>query len=385
MLIYFFQMSERDLGLEYIDQAKALFHRLAVLFSNLDGPSPMGQQVVNAYDKVLENAASIAKKVLESAGTNRVRTAEDAVAMAQLTIKQYKSQAGITLDAPHSTTASSDSIPALQPLLAELDSLIGLSQVKRDVAELTNYLRVQELRRAKGLKSPEISLHMVFHGNPGTGKTSVARLLSRIYKALGVVSKGHLVETDRSDLVAGYVGQTALKVKAVAEKALGGILFIDEAYALKRGDDGQDFGNEAIETLLKFMEDNRQNLVVIVAGYPVEMKRFLDANPGLQSRFNKSLSFPDYKPEELIDIFLRFCSESDYRISEAGRLRLSTCLKDAYQARDLKFGNARLVRNIFEGAIRQLANRVAQNQQADKALLELIEDVDIASATGITS
>ena len=204
-------------------------------------------------------------------------------------------------------------------------------------------------------------------------------------KHLRVVSKGHLVETDRSDLVAGYVGQTAPKVKAVAEKALGGILFVDEAYALKRSDDAQDFGNEAIETLLKFMEDNRQDPVVIVAGYPLEMKRFLHANPGLQSRFNKSLSFPDYKPEELIDIFLRFCSESDYRISEAGRLRLSTCLKDAYQARDLKFGNARLVRNIFEGAIRQLANRVAQNQQADKALLELIEDVDIASATGITS
>jgi len=227
-------------------------------------------------------------------------------------------------------------------LIAELKSLIGLKDVKEDVAELTNYIRVQQLRRAKGLKSPEISLHMVFHGNPGAGKTTVARLLSKIYKALGVVSKGHLVETDRSDLVAGYVGQTALKVRAVAEKALGGILFIDEAYALKRSDDPQDFGNEAIETLLKFMEDNRQDLVVIAAGYPVEMNRFLDANPGLQSRFNKSLSFPDYAPAELMEIFLRLCKESDYKLSEPAQTKLSAYFHVAYQNRDSRFGNARL-------------------------------------------
>ena len=166
---------------------------------------------------------------------------------------------------------------------------------------------------------------------------------SKIYKALGVVSKGHLVETNRSDLVAGYVGQTALKVKAVAEKSLGGILFIDEAYALKRRDDSQDYGNEAIETLLKFMEDNRQDLVVIVAGYPFEMNRFLEATPGLQSRFNKSLNFPDYLPEELMQIFLHLCGESDYKLSEAAQHRLSNYFQAAYQKRDSNFGNARLV------------------------------------------
>ena len=222
---------------------------------------------------------------------------------------------------------------------------------------------------------------MVFHGNPGTGKTTVARLLSKIYKELGVVSKGHLVETDRSDLVAGYVGQTALKVRAVAEKALGGILFIDEAYALKRGNDSQDFGNEAIETLLKFMEDNRKDLVVIVAGYPVEMRGFLDANPGLQSRFNKALSFPDYAPNELMDIFLRLCRESDYKLSGAAQNRLSDYFRVAFQNRDAKFGNARLVRNIFERAITNVANRVVQDPEADNAALELIEDSDITSAT----
>lgn len=195
------------------------------------------------------------------------------------------------------------------------------------------------------------------------------------------MSKGHLVETDRSDLVAGYVGQTALKVKAVAEKALGGILFIDEAYALRRSDDPQDFGNEAIETLLKFMEDNRQDLVVIVAGYPNEMKRFLNANPGLQSRFNKSLMFPDYSPEELLEIFLRLCSESDYHLSSAAQARLSDYFCVAYQSRDSKFGNARLVRNIFERTITNVANRVIQGDQADSEALELIEESDIIAVT----
>ena len=280
-----------------------------------------------------------------------------------------------------SSGVSSESVPGLDQLIAELNSLIGLHQIKQCVNQRIHYIKFEQLRRSKGLKSPELSLHMVFHGNPGTGKTSVARLLSKIYKALGVVSKGHLVETDRSDLVAGFVGQTALKVKAVAEKALGGILFIDEAYALRRSDDPMDFGNEAIETLLKFMEDNRHDLVVIVAGYPAEMRRFLDANPGLQSRFNESLNFPDYSPEELNEIFLRLCNEADYKLSQSAQAKLFEHLRNAYRERDSSFGNARLVRNVFERAIKNVASRIFQNGQSDSSALELIEDSDIEAAT----
>jgi AAA+ superfamily predicted ATPase len=337
---------DKTLGTAYADRATKLFLRLATLLLNADGPpSNKSQRLFAEYNSLLQGSVSGAQRAV-------------------------------------STVISSNSNPGLETLLGELNSLIGLGQVKQDVRELANYINVQKLRRAKGLKAPEISLHMVFHGNPGTGKTTVARLLSKIYRALGVVSKGHLVETDRSDLVAGYVGQTALKVKAVAEKSLGGILFIDEAYSLKRGNDSQDYGNEAVETLLKFMEDNRQDLVVIVAGYPVEMKRFLDANPGLQSRFNKSLSFPDYQPEELMQIFLRLCTESDYKLSEDARVRLSTYFQVAYQKRDLKFGNARLVRNIFEKVVTNVANRVVQDSQTDSSALELIEGSDVATATG---
>ena len=347
MAVNCFMRSDQILGTKSADQAKNIYRRLVTFFLNADGPpSPASKQVFEEYDKVL---------TISSASTTR------------------RFQKSI----------SPESALALEALLSELNSLIGLTEVKKDVVELTNFIKVQQLRQAKGLKSPEMSLHLVFQGNPGTGKTTVARLLSQIYKTLGVVSKGQLVETDRSDLVAGYVGQTALKVKAVAEKSVGGILFIDEAYALKRSDDPQDFGNEAIETLLKFMEDNRQDLVVIVAGYPVEMKRFLDANPGLQSRFNKSLTFADYTPEQLMNIFLRLCHESDYKLSEPARTGLLTYFAVAYQNRDLKFGNARLVRNIFEKAITNVANRVVQDSQTDSSALELIEDCDIAAATFI--
>jgi stage V sporulation protein K len=336
---------DKILRTNYADQGKNVYRRLVTLFLNAGGPpSPESQQLFEEYEKVL-TTSDVAEK-------------------------QRRQRA-----------MSPESTLALEALLKTLNSLIGLRQVKQDVVELANFIRVQQMRQAKGLKASEISLHLVFHGNPGTGKTTVARLLAEIYKTLGVVSKGHLVETDRSDLVAGYVGQTALKVKAVAEKALGGILFIDEAYALKRSGDTQDYGNEAIETLLKFMEDNRQDLVVIVAGYPIEMKRFIEANPGLQSRFNKSLSFADYTPEELMAIFLRLCNESDYKLSEAAGATLATYFDVAYKNRDLKFGNARLVRNIFEKAITNVANRVVQDPQADGSMLELIEESDVASAT----
>lgn len=386
--IFFLQQWDESLGTNYADQMRDFFRRLSTIFLNADGPpSTESQRVFEEYEGLLENAVSAAKEANRpfKSAPGSIPIGDQIADHAKRSLAEYKSHPGKKSSATSMSTVLSDSVPALETLLGELNGLIGLAQVKQDVADLANYIKVQQLRRARGLKSPEISLHMVFHGNPGTGKTTIARLLSKIYKELGVVSKGHLVETDRSDLVAGYVGQTALKVRAVAEKALGGILFIDEAYALKRGEDSQDFGNEAIETLLKFMEDNRQDLVVIAAGYPVEMKRFLDANPGLQSRFNKALSFPDYAPNELMDIFLRLCKESDYKLREAAQATLSDYFRVAYQNRDSKFGNARLVRNIFERAITNVANRVVQNPQADNSALELIEDSDITFATAIDS
>lgn len=249
---------------------------------------------------------------------------------------------------------------AVDALLQRLDELVGLHAVKDDVRELTSFIKVQMLRKAQQLKTNDISLHMAFLGNPGTGKTTVARLVAEIYSAIGVLSKGQLVETDRAGLVAGYVGQTAIKVNEVVNRALGGVLFIDEAYALARGgSDGQDFGREAIETLLKRMEDHRDDLVVIVAGYPAEMATFLGSNPGLASRFGKRLVFSDYTAVDLMLILRRMCASSDYGLTTASDAMALDLLARACEQRTSRFGNARFARNVFEHAATNLAARVA--------------------------
>jgi len=251
------------------------------------------------------------------------------------------------------------SVRDLKSILADLNVLVGLHTVKKDVQQLSDFIRVEQMRKAKGLRASEISLHMVFRGNPGTGKTTVARLIGEIYKALGVISKGHLVETDRAKLVAAYMGQTAIKTTEVVEKALGGILFIDEAYSLApRDPSGSDYGHEAIDTLLRLMEDHRDNFVVIVAGYPAEMDGFIESNPGLQSRFNKYLFFEDYTPAELVEIVNLFCKEGDYRLTEPATEKIKSLFGTAYAARDARFGNARLARNIFEKAIENQSSRI---------------------------
>jgi stage V sporulation protein K len=218
---------------------------------------------------------------------------------------------------------------------------------------------------------------MVFYGNPGTGKTTVARSIASLYRALGVLSKGQLIETDRSGLVAGYVGQTALKVKEVVQRSLGGMLFIDEAYALKPGAGGNDYGDEAIETLLKLMEDHRDDLVLIVAGYTDRMREFLDANPGLKSRFNKYLVFDDYSPSQPMNIFRKFCDDSDYSLSTEAAAKLERVFQEAFSKRDQTFGNARLARNVFETAIANLATRIIRIDNPDRVNLELIEEEDV--------
>jgi hypothetical protein len=264
----------------------------------------------------------------------------------------------------------------LEELLAELDALVGLERVKADVRQLINFLKVQKLREEQGLKSLPASRHLVFYGNPGTGKTTVARLVAQIYRTLGVLRRGHLIETDRAGLVAGYVGQTAMKVRDVTKKALGGVLFIDEAYTLSSGG-ANDFGQEAIETLLKMMEDHRDDLVVIVAGYTGKMRDFLDSNPGLRSRFNKHVHFDDYGVEQLVHIFKGFCNKADFKLSEGAEPQLTAVFNVLTAARDETFGNARAARNLFESTLSKQANRLVSLPKVDREILSTIEPSDI--------
>jgi hypothetical protein len=264
----------------------------------------------------------------------------------------------------------------LEELLAELDALVGLERVKADVRQLINFLKVQKLREEQGLKSLPASRHLVFYGNPGTGKTTVARLLAQVYRTLGVLRRGHLVETDRAGLVAGYVGQTAIKVKEATTRALGGVLFIDEAYTLTGGG-SNDFGQEAVETLLKMMEDHRDDLVVIVAGYTGRMQDFLDSNPGLRSRFNKHIRFDDYGVEQLARIFQTFCHKADFRVTADAERELASVFGVLTASRNETFGNARTARNLFEATVSKQANRLVALPKVDKEILSTIEAADI--------
>lgn len=272
-----------------------------------------------------------------------------------------------------------DSVIVNEPLegdpYQELDELIGLGAVKEEVKSLANFVKLQKQRQDKGLKTPKLSYHLVFTGSPGTGKTTVARIVARIYKDLGILKKGHTVETDRSGLVANYVGQTATKTNAIVDSALNGVLFIDEAYALVPEDASSDYGQEAISTLLKRMEDDRDKLVVIIAGYTNEMKRFIDSNPGLQSRFNRYINFPDYSAEELTDIFKMYMKRNQYTISEDADTLLQEKLHYAVAHKDRNFGNARYVRNVFEKAIQAQANRLSDKKGlSERQLTEITYD-----------
>ena len=300
-------------------------------------------------------------------------------------------QLGDRVEAAHADQPSTAEVPAAdkpeQPeltVLSEVDQLVGMDNVKLELKGLVKYLRVQKLRETAGLATTPLSLHMVFHGPPGTGKTTVARLIGRIYKELGLLDSGHVIETDRSKLVAGYVGQTAIRVDETVTKALGGVLFVDEAYALAPdGIQGADFGREAIDTLLKKMEDHRENLAVIVAGYRDEMDRFLEANPGLRSRFNRFFEFTDYRPSELRDIFQRFCADQNYRLTKEAEKKLIDVLTKAYARRTNRFGNGRYVRNLFERAIQAQCSRLAAVASPTMDELILLHEDDIARAVAV--
>ena len=267
----------------------------------------------------------------------------------------------------------------MKDLLAELDGYIGLQTVKEEVHNLINMASVYQLRRQHDLPTTDMSLHLVFTGNPGTGKTMMARMMARIYRSLDILSRGQLVEVDRSGLVAGYVGQTAIKTQKVIEKAMGGVLFIDEAYALN-GRSENDFGQEAIHTILKAMEDHRDDLVVIVAGYTDLMDRFIHSNPGLESRFNRFLLFDDYTTDEMVDIFRMQCKKGCYQLTEEARPLIRDYI--AEESADDSFGNARGVRNLFEHVLVAQNNRLATMEKITREDLMTITADDVLRARG---
>lgn len=280
---------------------------------------------------------------------------------------------------PHAETVTPASI-STEDSFTKLNELIGLCSVKSEVSTLADLIKIQQQRKEKGLKIVSPSYHCVFTGNPGTGKTTVARILAEIYRSLGILEKGHLVETDRSGLVAEYVGQTAVKTNKIIDNALDGVLFIDEAYTLVGGGEN-DFGREAIATLLKRMEDDRKRLVVILAGYTDEMKQFIDSNPGLQSRFNRYIEFPDYNADELLQIFESNVTRYDYQLTAEARDRVTVVLAKAVRSKDKNFGNARFVRNLFDKTVERQSCRLAVLPDVSVQQLSILTVDDIPDAT----
>lgn len=320
---------------EWVQRYSTLMYRWASLIAKADGTVSEDESAV---------LAAILKMKEEETGGNVRVTAHEEVKRDDMETSEESSE--------------SSSTESLDDTMRELDKLIGLEPVKNDVHQLANFISIQQQRRTRGMKVAPMAYHCVFTGNPGTGKTTVARILADVYREMGVVKKGHLVETDRSGLVAEYVGQTAVKTNKIIDSALDGVLFIDEAYTLVQGG-SNDYGSEAIATLLKRMEDDRDCLVVILAGYTDEMKKFIDSNPGLQSRFNRYINFPDYSAEELSQIFLSIAEKSQYTCDADVRASLRDIMQAAVDSRDRCFGNGRYVRNLFEKAIQRQAVRLS--------------------------
>lgn len=348
----FSQYCSRDKYIVEDDAQDELVDYFNQLYENRGDDFANGRAVRNFYEKVITNQATRLSKLK--------RVTQDMLPR-------------ITVD---DLGIGEDDSYTLEAALSELNGMIGLASVKDNVNDLVNLIKAYNVRKAQGMPTPSISMHLVFVGNPGTGKTTVARLIGKIYKSLGLLSKGHLIETDRSDLVAGYVGQTAIKTRDVIKQAEGGVLFIDEAYTLSPINSGGDFGQEAIDTLLKCMEDERENLVVIVAGYPDLMQKFIKSNPGLESRFSNTIYFPDYTRDEMLELFNKLCNDNQYELEPSAKIIIREHLLNVEPA---KIGNGRGIRNIFEKMIVEQANRLADSD-SDVSEYLTITSADIENA-----
>lgn len=356
-------------------------HPALGIVAELNGPLNGREKPMDRKDAIIRLQMDVISRMTQS-NLRRIAddlwSGQDAPPAPSAALQSEPAAAGERL--PQAQDAVESPAETLDDLRRELEGYIGLSAVKREVESLINLVSVQKLRRENGLPVSDLSLHMVFSGNPGTGKTMIARLMARVYRCLGILSKGQLVEVDRSGLVAGYVGQTAIKTGEAIEKAMGGVLFIDEAYALTdRG--GSDYGQEAVDTLLKAMEDHREDLVVIVAGYTERMERFIHSNPGLESRFNRFVHFPDYTAQELTEIFAMRCKSSGYVLADDAWQPLMRLMERGCQDPG-GFGNARGARNLFERAVSAQANRLAHEPQVTRETLMLLTADDLRAAGG---
>ncbi len=359
------------------DQLVTIIVRLANLVAKADG-APKPGELARLQEIQQELTGHLQPEVLPTSSRPRTNMPQSAQAVQtmQRETKQLREQYDIQSEIEVIGEQKSQE-ERLAEVLMQLDTLIGLQQVKHEIRTLTNFLRMQKQREVQGLPTTNLSLHLVFGGNPGTGKTTVARIVGQIYGSMGVLSKGHLVETDRSGLVAEYAGQTGPKTNQKVDEALDGVLFVDEAYSLVAESGDDPYGREAVQALLKRMEDNRDRLVVILAGYPEEMDRLIRSNPGLSSRFNSKLTFEDYTPGLLGRIFGGMCATNHYVVTPEAQVRLLIGFQWLYENRDEHFGNGRLVRNIFENAIRRLANRIAGIAPLTKEVLTTIQAGDI--------
>lgn len=349
------------------------------------GASSIFDKLQDSAPKRETNKSDELPDFMKTPTSDNVPSARDILGLSSESKATSESNPPKKVDTPTdaSTTADEkikDELPpeTMEDVMKDLDALIGMDEIKENVRTLVNLLKIQDERKAHELPVVEIGLHSAFLGNPGTGKTTVARIMGRIYKASGRLSKGHLVEVDRQGLVGGFVGQTAIKTQEKLDESAGGVLFIDEAYSLVPESGENDFGQEAITTILKYMEDNRDDFVLIAAGYPNEMERFLDSNPGFVSRFNDTIFFPDYTDEELYSIFELNLKKNDYTVSKQVAAKISEDFTWFITHKNKNFANGRLARKYFENIVENQANRLSKNKKTNsKAQLKRITASDL--------